>query len=167
VLVLGLVVSCSDPDQPSTLPSDTPTPTRSSSSPSPSPETVEQEVEAAVRAYYAELQRAAQSSDTSRLREMVTPTCPCHRAVTVINKNRRQGETAPDSTIDLHSVQVRQVEGPTASAEVRFTASAYDVVNAAGDVVDRVAGLEGHWDLSVVRTPQGAWVIANLLDLEA
>jgi len=49
-LVLGVVVACSDPDQPSTLPSDTPTPRSSSSSPSPSPETVEEQVEAAVAA---------------------------------------------------------------------------------------------------------------------
>jgi len=163
-MVLGLVVACSDPDQPSTLPSDTPT--TSSTSASPTPATPKEQVEAAVRTYYAELQRAAQSSDTSTLRTMMTRTCPCYRAVKVLNQNKRQGETAPDSKIELQSVRVRQLEGPTASAEVRLTASAYDVIDRGGEVVERVAAQEAHWDLSVIRTPQGAWVIANLFDLE-
>jgi hypothetical protein len=88
--LLGLVGGCSDPDQPSTLPSDTPTPTSSSASPTPS--TPEQEIEAAVRAYYAELQRAAQTNDTSVLKTMSTKGCPCYRPVRVIDRSQASAQ---------------------------------------------------------------------------
>ena len=57
-IILGLaVVSCTDEPDPGTIKSPSPTP--SSSSASPTPSTPEAQIEAAVRAYYAELTRAA------------------------------------------------------------------------------------------------------------
>ena len=166
-LVLGVVVACSDPDQPSTLPSDTPTPRSSSSSPSPSPETVEEQVEAAVRAYYAELTRAAQTNDTSILKTMSTKGCPCYRAVRVIQRNLRQGESTPDAKFALTMVRVHHVDGRTASAEIRTSDSPYDVLNESGRVVDQVAAQSTHLDISYVRGPDGQWIIGNTFNFEA
>ncbi|MGZ4616104.1 MAG: hypothetical protein ACXV4A_11120, partial [Actinomycetes bacterium] len=78
-------------------------------SPTPSATPVEAQVEAAVRAYYAELTRAAASSQTARLKTMVTSSCPCYRAVRVIDKNREQGEVTRGFAIDLTSVRVHDV----------------------------------------------------------
>src|SRR5215203_2157406 len=84
-LVAGLLLvpGCTDdPEEPGTLPtrSQSPTPTTTSAS----PDTPEEEVEAAVRAYYAELTRAAQTNETEQLRAMVTRRCPCYRPIRVI-----------------------------------------------------------------------------------
>ncbi len=72
-LILGLaLVSCTDDPKPGTV--GTPTATPSSSTPSPTPSTPEAQIEAAVRAYYAELTKAAQTNDTSELtRDAFTP----------------------------------------------------------------------------------------------
>ncbi len=61
-LVLGLaLVSCTDDPKPGTL--GTPTATPTSSTPSPTPSTPEAQIEAAVRAYYAELTHGIQTSN--------------------------------------------------------------------------------------------------------
>ncbi|HEU4911516.1 MAG TPA: hypothetical protein VFV76_06430, partial [Actinomycetes bacterium] len=91
--VLVLTACSDDPQQPGSLPSDIPS--AASSSAVPTPDTPEEQVEAAVRAYYAELTRAAQTNDTSRLRTMTTKGCPCYRAVKVIENNEAKGRTTP------------------------------------------------------------------------
>jgi len=165
-LVLGLVVACSDPDQPSTLPSDTPKPTSSSSSASPSPETVEQEVEAAVRAYYAELTRAAQTNDTTLLKTMSTKGCPCYRPVRVIERGMARGEITPNAEWTITSLKVHDIEDGLALAEVRYNVSAYDVVDESGELVAQVKAQSSHYDLSMVRTDR-RWIVGNVFDLES
>lgn len=155
---------CSDdPPQAGRLPSGSPSPTSTSASPTPA--TPEEQVEAAVRAYYAELTRAAQTNDTSKLKTMLTTGCPCYRAVKVIERNGRQGERTPDATFRLTSVRVHDVEGSTALAEVRTSDSAYQVLDEQGTVVDRVSAQKTHLDLSLVRSNGDAWVIGNWFNL--
>ena len=98
-LGLALLAGCSDKDEPGTLPK---TPKPSSTSASPTPATPEEEVEAAVRAYYAELTRAAQTNDATVLEDADDYGCPCYRAVKVIKRNEREGETTPMLSFDLH-----------------------------------------------------------------
>jgi hypothetical protein len=166
--VLALVVvaaGCtSEPDQPATLPDDTPTAT--SATASPSPMTPEQEVEAAVRAYYDELTRAAQTQETSVFKRMVTRGCPCFGAARAIDETRRNGHTTPDVTWTVDSIKVLEAHDGTALAEVRYTVSPYTVLDSQGEVVDRYSRQRGHVDLSFVRGPSG-WVVGNLFDLES
>lgn len=159
---LVVVSGCSDePDKPGTLPS----PKATSSSASPTPDTPEEQVEAAVRAYYAELTRAAQTNDTTKLRTMTTKGCPCYRAVKVIDRNTREGESTPDASFELTMVRIHDLEGGTALAEVKTRESAYEVVNSSNDVVDRVEAQSTHLDLSLVRSSDGRWIIGNWFNL--
>jgi hypothetical protein len=165
-VVLLTATACSS-DPPPAGAVETSTPSVSSSTPSPSPTAtpVEQQVEAAVRAYYAELTRAAQTNDTSTLRTMVMKSCPCHNAVRIIERNTSIGRTTPDATFSLHSVKVHDITGKAASAEVRYDVSGYDVLGPGGAVKAHVAAQSSHLDLSLLEVGQ-AWMVANVFDLE-
>jgi hypothetical protein len=127
--------------------------------------TPEEEVEAAVRAYYAELTRAARTNDTTVLKTLTTSGCPCYRPVRVINRGAERGEHTPDATWTVRSVRVHDATENSAQAEVRYTVSAYEVLDEAGKRLGRVDAQESHLDLSLVRGPNG-WVIGNVFDLE-
>ena len=166
VAALLTVPGCSgDPEKPGTLPtrSQSPTPTSTSAS----AETPEEQVEAAVRAYYAELTRAAQTNDVSVLKGLMAKGCPCYRAVRVISQNKRQGETTPEAAFRITSLRVHDLEGDTALAEVETRGPAYAVLNEKGEVVDRVPSQQTHLDLSLVRDASGEWIIGNWFNLEA
>ena len=169
--LLPIMTSCSkDPTPPGTLPSDTALPTTSSStSPatpsSPKPTSAEEEVEAAVRAYYAELTRAAQTQDTSSLRRHIARDCPCVRVVTAIERLQKRGRTTPEAAWRVTRVKVKERSDETALAKVNYIVDSYTVMNAKGDVVDRYSKQEGHVDLYLVRGPK-EWIVGNLFDLE-
>jgi len=166
LVVAALLAGCSGgADKPARLPPQTASPSKASPSPTATP--VEQQVEAAVRAYYAELVRAARTSDTTALRPMLVKTCPCYRAVRVIDRNKRQGERAPDIAIALTSVKVHSVVARTAAAEIRTRDAAYRIVNKSGKTVDRIEASSTHLDLALIRLESGAWVVANFFNLES
>ena len=158
-----LLVGCSDPDQPGTAPRTTSTPT--TGTPSPTPTTAEQQVEAAVRTYYAELNRAVQTNDASKLKTLIDKNCPCYNAVKVIERNASENERTPDALFTLQSVRVHDVVGSTAAAQVKYAVSAYDVLDADDDVVTHIKAQRSHFDLSFVRSGSD-WILANLFDLE-
>lgn len=163
---LGLLVSCSDPAQPSSLPSDAPGATGSSASPSVTVSaTPEDEVEAAVRAYYAELTRAAQTNDTSELRAMTTTVCPCYRPVRVIERNQAMGRRTPDASFQLAKVRIHDLEGRSALAEVKTIEEAYKVLGESNRVVGRVPARRHLLDLTLVQDDTERWIIANEFNL--
>ena len=163
-LVLGLaLVSCTDDPKPGTV--GTPTATPSSSAPSPTPSTPEAQIEAAVRAYYAELTRGIQTSNADRLRPLVTKGCPCFNAVTTIEDNAAKGRRGPDARVNLRSVRVHDLEGNVALAEVRYDVNAYPLINEKGRVLSRIPARSDLVDLSVVRSNSGQWIVANVFDL--
>jgi predicted lipid-binding transport protein (Tim44 family) len=144
------------------VPRTTPTPT--TSSPSPSPTSTEDQVEAAVRAYYAELIEAVRTGDPTELKPLVDRNCPCYRAVEVIEQNSAKGHKTPDAELSVVSVRVHDVEGKTSAAEVSFDASAYDVVDSAGTVVERIPARKSRVDLSLVENDT-RWIVTNLFNL--
>jgi hypothetical protein len=167
-LVVGLLIvpGCTDdPEQPGTLPTRSPSPTPTTTSASPA--TPEEEVEAAVRAYYAELTRAAQTNDTSQLQQMTTRGCPCRRPVRIIKGFADRGWTAPDAEFLVTLVNVRDADSRQAVVEVKTADAAYTVIDRSGSVVDKIDGRTTHVDLSLVRTPSNTWIIANEVDLKA
>src|SRR3954462_6393761 len=85
-LVLGGLTGCSGSDPKAGHVTDPPSPSSSTASPSPTATTPEQQVESAVRAYYAALLLGVQTSQTSDLRQLVTKTCPCFAAVETIEE---------------------------------------------------------------------------------
>ncbi|MGZ4609691.1 MAG: hypothetical protein ACXV2H_05495, partial [Actinomycetes bacterium] len=87
----------------------TSSPAVTTSAPTRSATPVEAQVEAAVRAYYAELTRAAQTNDTTELKRLLNRTCPCYRAVRVIEAGATRGETTPDAAWHLDRVRVHDV----------------------------------------------------------
>jgi hypothetical protein len=168
LLAAAGLCACSGSDpQPSTL-SPSPSPSTSNASPSPSATTPEQQIEAAVRTYYAELTKAAQTQDTSVLATLSTRGCPCFNVVRGIRDARSQGQTSPDASWTVSTVKVSQVKSRTASAEVEYTVSPYDVLKRDGSVQRHFDQQTGHVALSMVRgSDSGPWIIGNLFDLEA
>jgi hypothetical protein len=163
-LVLG-AAGCSGDDPPPAGTVTSSAPSATSNSPSPTATPVEQQVEAAVRAYYAELTHAAQTNDTSTLKAMLRPSCPCFNAVKILDKNARTGRTTGDAKFSLRSVKVHDVTGKTAAAEVRYDVSAYDVLRSNGTVVSHVRAQSSHLDLSLLEVGR-RWRVANTFDLE-
>jgi hypothetical protein len=163
--VLGLLAAgcSSEPDQPATLPDGKPT--AKSTSASPSPMTPEEEVEAAVHAYYAELTRAAQTNDTTVLRTLTTRGCPCFRPVNVIERNEAEGRRTPDASFAVSRLVVHELDGASASVEVKTVETAYRVINRADEVIGRVPARSNHLELSLVRSDKGAWIVANEFNL--
>lgn len=99
---LVAVAGCAgDPERPGTVPSKA-APSRTSSSPSASPQTIEEEVEAAVCAYFAELNRASETNDTTRLKTLSSRNCPCYRTVALSTRSptTEGGFRASDGSCD-------------------------------------------------------------------
>jgi hypothetical protein len=165
VAALLTVPGCSgDPEKPGTLPtrSQSPTPTSTLAS----PETPEEQVEAAVRAYYAELTRAAQTQDTDRLSTLSTKGCPCYGYVTSINDAAERDQTSPEAAWRVIEVRAHDVAAGDALAEVKYEVAAYTLMDSSGDVIRRFPARVGHVDLSLVRVRE-TWIIGNSFDLES
>jgi hypothetical protein len=166
-LLLGAAACSSDPTPAGSVTPSSPTPSNDtpSSSPSPTETPVEQQIEAAVRAYYAELTRAAQTNDTSKLKTMLAKTCPCYRAVRVIDAGARKGQGTPDAKWTLDSVRAHDITGSAGVAEVKYRVTAYDVLDKSGRAIDRIGRHSSHFDLSLVQVDT-RWIVANVFDLE-
>jgi hypothetical protein len=163
-LVAGvLVAGCSDPDQPGTVPRTSPT--AIINTPSPTPTSTEAQVEAAVRAYYAELTKASSTNDTTTLKKLVARSCPCYQTIAVIDEGAAKGEHAPDAAWRLKHLRVHDIAGKTAAAEVKYHVTAYDVLDASGRVLTHIKADDSHFDLSLVDSAEG-WIISNVFDLE-
>jgi hypothetical protein len=165
-LLLGAAACSGSPPPPGAVIASTPTPQTSTPAPSPTATPVDQQIETAVRAYYAELTRAAQTNDTSKLKTMLAKSCPCYRAVRVIDGNRRRGETTPDATFELISVRVHDVVASSASAETRTQDSFYKVFDRSGAAIDRIGATRTHLDLALIKNAAGQWSVTNTFDME-
>jgi hypothetical protein len=162
LVAAAVLAGCSDPDQPGTVPRTTPTPSTSSASPSPT--STEDQVEAAVRAYYAELTKAAQTLETTDLKALVDKNCPCYGSAQSIDETARRGQTTPEAEWKVRRVQVHDLIGKTAAAEVTYDVSAYEVLNSAGESVRRFPARKGHVDLSLVLNSE-SWILTNVFNL--
>lgn len=167
LLVAGvaLVGGCSDPEAPGRVARSTTAPTSSTATPTPSPTTPEQQVEAAVRTYYSELNRTVRTNDPSRLQTLVDRSCPCFNVIKIAQRNASKGQTTPDARFDLKAVRVHNVDKTTAGAEVRYDVTAYRVMNSQGETVTSVPAQSSHFDLLLTRSANG-WIVTNMINLE-
>jgi predicted lipid-binding transport protein (Tim44 family) len=169
VLVLAALVSApgivgctgSDP-QPATISTPPTTPAAST----PTATSPAQQVEAAVRAYYAELTHAAQTGDASVLKTLTTQGCPCYRSATVIDRNARRGYQTPDASFNVVGIKVHDVEPKNAAAQVTTSEAPYDVIDKSDKKIGHVSARRSFLDLSLVQAPSGQWIIANEFDLK-
>lgn len=98
------------------------------------------QVEAAARAYFAELTRAGHTGDTRALRALVTPQCGCRDAIGYIEEEHRAGHHfTTDYRVD--AVRVHDVSEAGGSATVTVTYAASQVVDAQGRTVRRLPGV--------------------------
>lgn len=164
LVVAVILAGCSEPDQPGTVPPATSTPSTTTSTPSPTVTSAKQQVEAAVRTYYEELEAAIQTNDTSGLKRLVLESCPCYGSVRSIDEAAAQRRQTPDASIRIVSLSVHDVFGKTAAADVAYDVNAYDVMDRTGTIVNRVPARKDRVDLSFVMADAG-WVVANVFNL--
>lgn len=158
-----LIGGCSDPpEKAGRVPAGTPS---SNSAPSPTATPVEAQVEAAVRAYYAELARAVRTGETGGLKERVRRSCPCYGSVRSIDRLASKNQSAPKAHIEVSSINVHDVIARSAGAEVSYDVPSYDLVERNGTVVSHIPARRDHVDLSLV-SDGGAWMITNVFNLE-
>lgn len=164
--VFAALSGCSEPVPAAKVPRSSVAPTTATSSPSPTKLTAEQEVEAAVRNYYAELTRASQTNDTSKLKTLMDKNCPCYRAVRVIEKGAQRGEKTSGFDLRLERVRVHDVVASSAAAKVTYNVSSHAVIDSAGNPVERFPAETGHVDLSLVNV-SNKWIVTNELNLDS
>ena len=84
----------------------------------------------------------------------------------MIEQNVRQGERTPQLRFTLTSLKPPRVQGNTASAEVVYDVSDYDVITRSGTVKTHIPADTSHFDLFLAKTSNG-WIISNFMDLES
>jgi hypothetical protein len=163
-LVAGvLVAGCSDPDQPGTVPRTTPTPL--TSTPSPTPTSVEAQLEATIRAYFAASNEMFATGEVSKVREFSGASCPCRRISNNVEKVVSEGGRYEGAAYKVTSVNVHDVAGATAAVEVKADVKPYRVIARSGKVIEDSPGGHLHTDYSFVQ--QGTtWLIVNAVNLK-
>lgn len=126
VVALALVAGCGGSSGPRTV---EPVPS-ASPSPSPSPSlTPEDQVLAAVRAYYEAVNRAADTGDTSRVLATTTPGCSCRSVVSYIDGLRAKGRELRNARNEVRELRVTQVTESFAVVAVTYLSPAHQVVD--------------------------------------
>jgi len=131
---------------------------------SPSPSlTPEAQVEAAVRTYFATVNDAVVSGDTTRLSTLSRPTCQCKAVIDEINAIHAKGH-AENARFVVQSVAIKEVQGNTAAAEVEYTVPAYRVLDSQNQVVEQATPFDGHDYVSLVQS-QAQWLLDSSFDM--
>lgn len=164
---MAMVASgCSDgAGRAGTLPSRTATPTTTSASPTPTLTTPEAQIESTIREFFAEVNKAAQTLDTSKLQTMSSRLCPCYGYVRVFRRVKKDKLNLDGAEWNVVSVRVHHLGSNYGFAEVRYVAEPYRVVDANGKVVDQYRRFRQHVDFTLLRTARG-WTIENAVDIE-
>ena len=129
----GMTGCSGDKPRSSTLPpapSSAPISAAPSSTPSP---TEEQAVEAAVRFYYDGFNRAFGARDPDELARGSRPECDCRSAVDVVRRALSLG-AVEGNRLSIESVDVTEIDGATATADVQYSTSPGRVVGPDGSV---------------------------------
>ncbi len=167
-LVALLAAGCSDEKAgglpPITSPSSTaPSPTSASPTATASPR---QEVEAAVRRYFAVLAEAGQSGDVSALDPLLGDKCTCREQVNYIKSEAAKGNRiTTEYTVD--AVRADDVSGSAAVVTATFSAPASAVVDSKGKVVRRLDALKRIGVEMGLRRVGERWVIERVVRLGA
>ncbi|MBA2768352.1 MAG: hypothetical protein H0U35_04335 [Sporichthyaceae bacterium] len=168
--LLTVVTSCSDePTPPGTLPSDTASPTTSSASSAPSsspkPTTPEEEIRAAMVAYFEAANEMFRTGDVRELRSLSTDGCPCRKITRSVERIALEGGRYNGTRYDVKKIRVHDIEGETGLAEVIAVVPPYRVIGGDGSIVEDSPGGRLHTDFSLFREGE-QWIVGNALNLE-
>ena len=157
-----LLAGCSDPDEPGTVPRTTPT--VATSTPSPTPTTVEAQIEAMMLAYFTASNEMFETGQVSQVRAFSSDGCPCRKISNDVQKVVSAGGRYEGTSYEVTSVNVHDVAGATAAAEVKADVSPYKVIDGSGKTIEDSPGGQLHTDYSLVH--QGnRWIIVNAVNL--
>jgi hypothetical protein len=125
----------------------------------------EAEIEKAVRRYYAAISSAMATGDTRSLEEATTDDCSCARVVKSISTLRKEGKSFRGGTFHVNMVEVQDLFGRTAAAEVKYAVAPYDVLNDQGKVVNHYDAQENLVHVSL-QEERGGWIVNNVFRLD-
>lgn len=160
-LVVALAAGCggSSGTGPKTLP---PAPSASASpSPPAAPTgTAEQQVLAAVRAYYAAANKATQSGDVSDMRARVVPRCDCSKLADSIEKSYAAGNRFVGAKDSISELRLVTLEPPAATVAVKVRIAAYTLVRPDGS--RQAFAAETFTGAVVLLQRAGRWLLASV-----
>ncbi len=119
-----------------------------------------------VRAYLDEIGRAATSGDTTTLRGMTAPQCPCMAVADYIDNVTRRGSIR-DFRYDLHHVRIDNVQEDIVTVSVVYSVPAVSELGGDGAVVARIPQVvRSHKVMTVQRAVEPAnWRMLNVATL--
>lgn len=159
VVALTLLAGC---ESGSGSPSPTPTPPGSSSaSPSSSPAA---EAEAAVRAYYAEINRAASTGQVTELERRIKPECSCARLVRYIEQKWAAGSLR-GAVFTVQKAEARTATDSSAQVIISYSVTRYQVLDRAGKVTETVAAVPSTSAEVRLAREETRWVVTEVLGL--
>ena len=134
--------------------------------PSPSATDMRAQVLATVREYFDAANYAIQTGDTTRLKAVTDPGCPCYALVDHIESDRWAGRHAIGAAFRMEKVQLTSLLGNSASVTVLSSLPRYDVVDAEGRHVVTVPAQRGSVDYTLVRF-SGSWHVTQSIQLNS
>ncbi len=168
LLAAGAVVAgCSgDGDKPQSLPTLSAPATAASQTPSASasPAASAAGVEAFIKSYYDEINRAIQSGQVSALRALSSPSCGCRQLADFI-EHGNGGPNVTGGRFTIVAIRTHDFSLSLSKAEVTYDVAAAVIRNGSGQVVRRLPPYNSAKDdISVVRQGDG-WLIAEVVEL--
>jgi hypothetical protein len=161
VAALVLTAACSDaPGKPAVLPTASSTSSSTSTS-TPIARDPRAEVEAFVRAYYAEVNRALVSGRTENLARYSTSDCSCRRLIAYIDSKFAGGKTLRNARFELSGFEVIDVTSQRADVGFVISAPAYEVLDGAGRVVERIDSNSAEEVMTLLKRDQ-SWVVVTI-----
>lgn len=135
-----------------------------SATPSPSPsQTLEEQVLAAVTAYYAEVDRAGTTGRITTLESLTLPTCDCRKLARGIATTYAAGTKIAGAVHTVLDPRVATLSLPAAVVTARLRVSAYELVMKDGSrkqeaadefpIEVRLAVKDGRWLIIAVEDP--------------
>jgi predicted lipid-binding transport protein (Tim44 family) len=165
-LVALLAAGCSDEKAgglpPITSPSSTaPSPTATATA-TKAAATPAAQIEAAARAYYAELTRAGETGDAATLRRMIDPDCECAKTIDYLAEEARKGHRFT-TKYRVDGVSTHDVTATAGFATVTLTYAKSAIVDRSGKVVRSLPGqTKVGRDLGFTREGE-RWVLTQLV----
>jgi hypothetical protein len=122
--------------------------------------TPEQQVLAAVRAYYDAVNAAAKSGDPARVVALTTPQCTCRSLVSYLKGLRAKGQALRNARDEVGEVHVTQVTPDFAVVSVNYLSPSHQVIEvSSGKVLESFPSKQFKAQVTLKATPTG-WLVA-------
>ncbi|HVF18760.1 MAG TPA: hypothetical protein VNA14_00770 [Mycobacteriales bacterium] len=133
-----------------------------------STEQIAAEAVAVVKAYYAEINRAITTGDTTALAAMQTGECACRRLVGAIDETWTAGHTVSEPRVFVPArFEPRDVYPAVASVTVTYATNTYELRDRGGRVVRRIDGRARIQEEIEVVKEGVRWVVSDVRQLSS